>query len=165
MKITLRTHSIRYIYQNYMKKSCNKRLNLFEEISDWHSNTLKSSYSNLWHECQAVRHAASKFLKEWIALWYCFPHRQFPTDPSLLQSRHNRKQTKHMREINYLEWWQFTSLSLSLFLLIYQYKYIPTAIRAGHKVNFSVEFKWFEFRVFLLFRRRLKNPVCSIIYP
>ena len=50
------------------------------------------------------------------------------------------------------------------------YLYKPSAIsRIQHKVNFYVEYTWFEIIIFSSFRLiaipRLKSPVCPTIYP
>ena len=53
-------------------------------------------------ECYAVQYAVTKFLEKWILSWCCFPHRQRPIHSSLMYSRQNPKQIKHIREINHL---------------------------------------------------------------
>ena len=65
----------------------------YDLLSDWHSNTLKSLYWSLRHECQPIQRAVFKFLDVGITRC-CFPHRQYPINSSLLHSRQNLKQ-KH----------------------------------------------------------------------
>ena len=42
--------------------------------SDWHRNTLKSSYCSFRCEYNAVQHAISTFLEDWIVSWCCVYH-------------------------------------------------------------------------------------------
>ena len=57
--------------------SCNHYPPLFESsalFSDWLPNAVKSLYWSIWCECQPEQHGGSKFLKQWIVSWYCFPY-------------------------------------------------------------------------------------------
>ena len=64
----------------------------------------------------------SKFQEDWIALWCFFPHRECLTDSSLLCSRQNLNQRRHMHKIDNLRW-QFTNCTLysSIFYCILWY--------------------------------------------
>ena len=61
------------------------------------TKTLKSFILRLQ---SSIPRTAWHFQIEWI--WCCIPHRQCPTDPNLLHSRQNSKQTKCMRKISNL---------------------------------------------------------------
>ena len=69
----------------------------------WHLNTMKSLYWSFQCEWQAVQSAAYKFLEDWIMSCCCFVHRQYSTDSSLLHSRQNLKQIKHLCKIDILK--------------------------------------------------------------
>ena len=92
--------------------------------SDWHPSSLKSTYWSFQHKCQVEQLAVFKFLKEWIASWFYFPHRQYLTDSSLLHSRQNLKQIKCVLEIDNLKWLKFNhhSVCFSVCAYIYIYK-------------------------------------------
>ena len=86
---------------------------------DWYPNILKSLCWIFWHICQLVQYTISKFLKEWIASWGCFPHRKFPTDSNLLKRMQNLKEIKCICKIKDLKWQHLTHYTLYIYMYIY----------------------------------------------
>ena len=83
----------------------------------------------LWNLC--IWTSRFKFLENIMMSCCCFPHRRWPTDSNLLQSRQNLKQTKHMQKINNSKYQQFIHYILYVYNIneimnkyIYIYIYI-----------------------------------------
>ena len=96
----------------------------FSSIWIWISSKIdtQSMHWSFENECHIVQHAISKFLDRQIVSCCCFPHRQCPTESSLLHRRPNLKQIKCMHKTNNLKWRQFTCCTLCICINIYEFE-------------------------------------------